>query len=156
MKAISLTQGQVALVDNSDFEWLSKHGWYAHKTASGNFYATRHGPGPQYKTIKMHQDLLPGVPKVDHANRDTLDNRRRNLRPATHSTNIANSGRRRDNTSGYKGVGWRKDCGKWIARVRSNGHRRFLGYFSDAVEAAKAYDAEARKQFGEFACVNFP
>ena len=44
------------------------------------------------------------------------------------------------NTSGYRGVGWHKTSKKWIAKININKKRIYLGYFSDKVEAAKAYD----------------
>ena len=43
-------------------------------------------------------------------------------------------------TSGYRGVGWHKRYNKWVAKISVNKKRIHLGYFSDKVEAAKAYD----------------
>jgi hypothetical protein len=100
--------------------------------------------------------LLPGAPQVDHINHDTLDNRRANLREATTSQNKMNERRRKDNTSGFKGVAWHKGRRKWCAHIGKDRVKYYLGYFLVVEDAARAYDAEARKRFGEFACVNFP
>lgn len=91
---------------------------------------------------------------VDHENRDKLDNRRNNLRPATRQQNLAN--RRATGTSGFKGVSWHSRRQKWRATIKVNYRQRHLGLFAIAVDAARAYDAAAREAFGEFALVNFP
>ena len=48
-------------------------------------------------------------------------------------------------SSAYKGVSWHKHSQKWYAYIQSGGKMRGLGYFDSQADAAKAYDAEARK-----------
>lgn len=104
----------------------------------------------------MHQ-LITGRKYVDHANRDGLDNRRSNLRPATGSQSSANRRKQKNNTSGYIGVYWHERDGKWIARVRGkNGRVVWEMRFDDPEVAARARDAKALVVFGEFAVLNFP
>ena len=105
----------------------------------------------------MHQIVLncPAGLLPDHRNRNKLDNRRNNLRPATCLQNSANQSLRKDNRSGFKGVTWNKQQSRWKAQIRDAGKRLFLGYFHDAAEAARAYDQKARELFGEFAFLNF-
>lgn len=96
-KKIPLTQGQVALVDAADYEWLSKFSWYANwGSRQKKYYARRYikksegGPG----TIYMHVQIMnppPGL-VVDHAKdgpRGGLDNRREHLRIVTQEENMA-------------------------------------------------------------------
>jgi hypothetical protein len=94
--------------------------------------------------------------EIDHVNGDKADNRMDNLRLAARSENCQNAAIRSDNTSGYKGVTFRKSSGKWIAQIAINGKRLHLGCFPSAEDAAHAYDAAARQYHGKFCCVNFP
>lgn len=112
--------------------------------------------GQRYKAAHIAWVLMTGRwPKqVDHRNNNSLDDRWQNLRLATQTQNQKNSSIRRDNTSGYKGVhpykrGKRK---RWVAQIADH----HIGYFATAEEAARAYDAEAIKRFGEFAYLNLP
>jgi len=91
---------------------------------------------------------------IDHINRNGLDNRRANLRPATVAQNAWNS-RRRKNRSGYKGVWFARDKGKFHAAIWHNNKREYLGYFDSPISAAKAYDLAAKKYHKEFAVLNF-
>ena len=93
---------------------------------------------------------------VDHVNDDTMDNRRSNLRLVTHSQSCMNRGKHTAATSRYKGVNWRPDRRKWQARIKVNRRTTFLGFFDTEVEAARAYDEQARQLHGQFARVNFP
>jgi hypothetical protein len=62
----------------------------------------------------------------------------------------------RDNTSGFKGVHFARRYGKYQVRIVADGIRYHIGYFDNPVEAARAYDAAARKLHGDFAALNFP
>jgi hypothetical protein len=91
--------------------------------------------------------------QVDHRNLNTLDNRRGNLRDATHGQNQQNKSTKTE--SGIKGVCRRRN-GRWGARIRSNRYLHYLGTFDTPTEAGKAYDRAAKRLFGEFARLNFP
>lgn len=105
------------------------------------------------------------VVQIDHINRDRLDNRRENLRICSRGENMANVGPKAGKK--YKGVfnqakyrKLQKSFSSFIAYIDAkNGglqKRKYLGYFSTAEEAAKAYDKAAREIYGEFAYQNFP
>lgn len=158
MKSIPLTQGKFALVDDEAYEWLSCDKWYA--SASGKterWYAKRSEfkNGVLVMRVWMHKEILgvgQGV-QVDHVNRDSLDNRRTNLRLATHADNQRNQGMRRTNKSGLKGV-WslrRAGAARWGACIRLNGKTLMLGSFPSPEAAHAAYCAAAIKLHGDFA-----
>lgn len=156
-----LSQGQYAIVDADDYSHLSRHKWYAVKGGSYTFYAVRgivDGDGKRLRFM-MHREVLkvPDNMLVDHVNRNGLDNRKANLRPATHTQNMRNRRKHaRKRGSKYKGVYWNKGMKKWHVRIGVNGTRLRIGKFSDEIEAARAYDRAARKYHKEFAALNFP
>lgn len=155
--------GKVALVDDEDFEHLSKWDWYARAITSRNRirYAVREeGPREHRKVIFMHNVIL-GVKGVDHRNGDGLDNRRCNVRAATQSENSRNTRKMlyrkgKPTSSQYKGVCFDKQRKKWEAYIHpKNRRKRHLGRFESEVDAARAYDKAAKEHFGEFARPNF-
>lgn len=86
--------------------------------------------------------------EIDHVNGDRTDNRMVNLRLATSSQNKANAAIRRDNTSGVKGVSYRKDTGKWTAYIN---RKIKLGCYSTLEEATKVRRAAEASLHGQFA-----
>lgn len=107
----------------------------------------------QYKVHRliflMHHGYLPAV--LDHINGDTSDNRIDNLRACNKSQNACNSKIRSDNTSGVKGVCWKKGRGKWRAYIQVKGKQLHLGHFDD-LELAELVVSEARELYhGKFA-----
>ena len=103
-----------------------------------------------------HNSPIPKGFTVDHINHDTLNNCLSNLRLATYSQQAQNRRLRSNNISGYRGVYFRKDSGRWRAQISVNGKQIHLGHFNDPIEAAHAYDSAARIHHGEFAQLNFP
>jgi hypothetical protein len=100
---------------------------------------------PASRVIFLHQNgYLPFM--VDHINGIKTDNRIENLRPATYPENNRNARIRKDNSSGYKNVSWRKDRKKWIVGIRINGKRINFGFFDD-LELADLVAHEARDKY---------
>jgi hypothetical protein len=157
VKEIPLNKGYVALVDDSDYEELSKRRWFVHGPSDNNYAVTTTGTGGKH--VYMHRLLLPcddpGL-QPDHINGNRLDNRRSNLRLATRSQNNINRGPGRNSTTGIKGVHFCRARKRWRAAIKCNRKFHHIGYFSDPMLAAMAYDKAAREMFGEFAWTNFP
>ena len=168
MREIELTQGQVTVVDDEDYEWLNQWKWHATKGARGGFYAVRNsarggsrgtstgtGIGKRH-TVWMHRLILhtPKNMESDHKDGDSLNNRKYNLRICTHGQNVFNSNGRKNSSSIYKGVVWDASRSKWKAAIGFNSKLKYLGRYDDEIDAAKVYDKAAVKYFGEFARVN--
>ncbi len=96
----------------------------------------------------MHHGYIPEV--IDHKDQDKNNNKIENLRAANKSLNEANTGLRRNNSSGYKGVSFYNR----IKRYRAYLQCKHIGLFDTAEEAARAYNAAALKAYGEFAYLN--
>jgi AP2 domain len=155
--------GRVALVDDEDYELVSRYRWSVRQTIRSG----RHDNGPYayayllgsgragQVSISMHR-LITGYAETDHVNHDGLDNQRANLRPATRVQNLANRRSQPGLTSPFKGVSWHTACRKWRTQIDVDGKRRHLGCFLSEEDAARAYDQAALTAWGKYAHLNFP
>lgn len=143
MKEIIATKGLVVLVDDDDYESLSKHKWH-----SQGGYVRNAKLGTMHRFLMKHPEG-----SVDHINGNKCDNRRVNLRLATHSQNMQNR-HYGWGTSKYRGVIWSRNHDAWQARIKLNGKSIYLGMFRDELDAAKAYNAAKDKYYGEYAGPN--
>ena len=157
MKEIKLTQGYSSMVDDDLFDYLNQWKWQVVKDSHTNYAVRNEGKFPFRKRIKMHREIMKPSPnmQVDHVDGNGLNNVRENLRVCTQSQNKKNARKRKDSTSGFKGVTYYKRYGNWRSQIAVNGKRINLGYFSDPIDAAHAYDNAAREYHGEFANTNF-
>lgn len=146
--AFPLANGGETLIDADDLPKLKGHIWYQHMG-----YARARAP---HGEIHMSHVILPCPDGmfIDHINRNKLDNRKANLRIATRSQNNANRRSFKNSSSIYKGVHWNKKSGLWEAAIRKNNRTITLGMYEDEIAAASAYNAYARKLWGEFAVLN--
>lgn len=152
-KLIPLTRGQITMVDTEDYEVLMQWNWFAARIRKTDvYYAARFDESR--KMVYMHRVLLgDDFPETDHRERNTLDNRKDELRKCTRSQNQSNRTLSRRNTSGFKGVSWSKQNKKWQAATSVKGKHIHLGFRDTPEEAHKLYSEFVVKIKGEFARV---
>lgn len=159
MKEIQLTQGKVALVDDSDYKRVLSFGkWHYHKNGYAiiqKSFKNIHGTWC-VNVIRMHRIILNAQDGqfVDHFNGDKLDNRKTNIRICTGIENRRNVGIRKNNKSGYKGVFFWKARNKFTAQIWFENKKIHIGVFKSIIDAARAYNEAAVKYHGEFANLN--
>lgn len=166
-KVIPLTQGQVAIVDAEDYNYLMQWKWHATHYPNdtnadrGSYYLAARSEYIHGKkvNITMHRQLMSlekGDKRVvDHINGMPLDNRRScNLQIISIAENSHKQKLSKRSTSGYRGVTFRKTSSKWIARIGVLYKRIALGEFSTAEEAAEAYNEAALEYYGEYTQLN--
>lgn len=161
---IPLTQGQFTIIDAIDadlmeFKWFAQYN--SHYANGGNFVAARNLPRDKGKRHaqylhsvilgrKLGRALLPSE-LVDHIRGGPLLNIRENLRLATVTQNNRNVGMRSTNTSGFKGVSWKKAMRKWVAQISVDGKKKHLGYYDTPEEADWVYRQASALYHEEFA-----
>lgn len=147
----------VVLIDTADIERLSKHQWAIKDKVLDNH---KHYVAAKInnRTVKMHRFLLGTIDRkiiVDHRDRDTLNNRKENLKEVTYSENNHNTKKRRVNKSGRTGVYLRKGTtaksgnkrsDSWVAQVRIDGKSYTASFAISLFENSDAAKAAAEKQ----------
>jgi hypothetical protein len=150
MKTITLTQNQVAIIDDEDFERVGSILWRAQK-GSKTWYAINSNIGYLHRYIMN----APEGMEIDHKDKNGLNCTRDNMRLATVQQNRQYAEMpQTENGSGFRGV--IQSRGLWLASITQHKRRKFLGRFETKEEAALAYDRAARELHGEFAVLNFP
>jgi hypothetical protein len=145
------------IIDRVDYELVSPHRWC--KGAHGYIKCN-----VDYEPIYLHRLLVGGdSAQIDHINHNHLDNRRANLRAASHTENFGNRLKHRTyggkpTSSIYKGVYYKKQHSinenPWRASIAKNKTKYDLDAFETEEEAARAYNKAAKKIYGEFARIN--
>lgn len=136
----------ISLIDLEDVPFVEQYSWCIRSRG----YV---GRVEDKKIILLHRILTncPSGKIVDHINKNKLDNRKFNLRICDYQTNLRNSSRKSNNTSGVTGVGWDKKAKKWRARICVDYKNTCLGFYDNKDKAIKARLRAEKKYFGESA-----
>lgn len=156
MKEIELNKGYIAMVDDEDYDLVSKYKWQVIEKKSNKYAKTRKWNGSGYDHFSMHR-LILGAKKgesVDHADGNGLNNQRFNIRICTESQNAMNRGKNPTSGFKYKGITWCAYNNRYRAEIYKDGKRYRLGRFKTEEEAALAYNEAAKRLHGAFAKLN--
>lgn len=146
-------KGEEFWFDKEDIEIIKKYCWRYDK----NGYVVSKDNETK-KKITLHR-LVMGVTdpliEIDHkthqvGNAHKIDNRKNNLQIITHSDNMKNQGKYKNNTSGVTGVCWYKKYNKWMAYIDVDHKHKTLGYFNNFEDAVKARKLAEEKYFGDY------
>lgn len=142
----------IVYLDKKDLKLVKSYNWHLQKGGRTFYPLTNIHKNNKRTVIRIHMLLYPNK-LIDHIDGNGLDNRRKNLRIATKQENNRNTNKRLDGiTSKYKGV-CKHNTG-FVAQISINGERNYIGWFKNEKEAARAYNKEAKKYFGEFCRLN--
>lgn len=145
--SVPLSRGKSSLIDREDAAKVMKYKWHF----NGRYAVRNAGRHPNRKTMFLHHVILPQKAgfDIDHINGDTLDNRKQNLRYATHRQNMRN---RTGVAKPIKGVS--QNGLKWRCRITTELGTIMVGNFYSPNAAAIAYNLAAKHYFGDFASLN--
>lgn len=144
--------------ETGNFSWRVARG----SVTKGSLVGTSHSCG--YARVRIDGELYychrlvflieDGVMpefEVDHIDGNTSNNKRTNLRKSTHKENLTSTKLRKDNTSGHKGVYYKKDLGKFVVQAKVNGKQTYFGIYLTLEEAAEKARQVREEYFKEFA-----
>lgn len=161
MKEIKLNGSISAFVDDDDFERVNQYKWYTEKVNRRwgmTYYAiTSTIIDNKPKSLRMHNVVMNFISNkmdIDHINGDGLLNTKDNLRIISRSENIRLGKKSKNKSTQYKGVSFEKNKNKFSVCIRMNYKKKRLGQYKTAEEAAKVYNDESRRLFGELAYQN--
>lgn len=122
--------------------WINNSGYLQTETVFGTFMVHR-------IIYEMHYGAIPEGFYIDHIDRNPLNNKIENLRAVNPSLSKINTGKPKNNTSGYKGV-LSTPSGKFQARLGYKGKKLYIGLYATAEEAAEAVKLKSIELYGEF------
>jgi hypothetical protein len=139
------------LIDLDDVDRVKNIKWGCINNRNKNFYIETSNKSVSNR--RLHRFIMNAIEGeyVDHINRNTLDNRKCNLRICTNQQNICNCDLPKNNKSGCKGVYWSKDKNKWTVQITINNKTKYIGRYDDYEQAVKARIAAAKQYYGNFA-----
>lgn len=152
-------------IDDEDAERVSRYTWYvSYVRRKGKFSLKyvrtniRKDNGKQ-TALYLHRFVLQHKKinekdEIDHIDNNRLNNKKSNLRVCSRSENACNCYISAYNTTGFKGVSWKKSHNKYEVQIMFHRKAHWIGLFCTKEEAARAYNEAAKQLHGEFAKLN--
>lgn len=132
VKSIFLQDGEEIFVDDDDYERVNQHIWRKYFKGNTRYIHTK--IGVKRKDILLTTYIQNGSFQKNKNNDFTKNN-------LTTKGSRSRWGKPKSNgSSKYKGVNWRKDTNKWVAKINVEGKQKHLGFFESEDMAAKSYN----------------
>jgi hypothetical protein len=146
----------VVYFDELDHDFIAGRTWYIEPHGASGYAKTWIIIGGKGRGASLHRLLTnPALGlQVDHKDGNRLNNRRENLRVCTCRENSGNAKLNARNTTGFRGVSFRKRDDIYIVQIRTKEKTMHGGSFKNPIDAAIRYNELAIEQFGEFARLN--
>jgi hypothetical protein len=140
-------------IDDDEIWRLEKYSYHLSKHRNKYYLMRSKRENKKQVSYYLHREIMncPKVMQIDHINRNTLDNRKCNLRICTCSENAHNSTKKRTNKSGFKGVYFDNTRKLWASQITLNRKCYPLGRYKTIKEARNAYKKGALKYHGIYA-----
>ena len=140
------TNGHIFYIDKDDIEKALQYTWCLSKT--GYLVANI-----KHKVTKLHRYLLDCKDNefVDHIDGNPRNNSRLNLRLCNQTQNTKNVKLKKNNSSGYPGISYLTNIGKFRVRIMVNRKEIALGRYNTFEEALKVRVNAEKKYFKQFA-----
>ena len=141
------------ILDVDDLELIKKYKFHIYKNSTNSKFYVRCYKGVingKEKSEALHRLIMntPTGLQTDHINRDTLDNRRCNLRICTIAENKQNQDAQKNNkSSGHKNIYWCREQNKWRVALRLNQKLISFGRYTELEEAIKVAEDARKKMF---------
>lgn len=135
--------------DIDDYQRIKNYKWRESQNNWNNYIVTKING----KHIYLHR-LIMNAEKgeyIDHIDRNTFNNCKRNLRKCSNAENARNQRINKNNNSGFTGVYWSKKDESWYAQITVDGQKIHLGYCKTFEEAIYKRLLAESKYFKEFA-----
>ena len=148
-------EGLKFIISPEDWDFVKKYSFQAMWSDHTKSYYVVFSSKKDGLNGQLLHRILMNAPEdlvVDHKNRKTLDNRRKNLRVCTHQQNNINKSMYSNNKSGVVGVCFHKRDNKWTAQIKVDKKQKHLGNFENLEDAITARKEAEEKYYGEFAC----
>lgn len=144
-------KNKIMLIDDEDYRLITNKCLQLNERHGSSYAYYRVGQ----KKVWIHKIVMGTRDQIDHINRNSLDNRKSNLRLCNVSENNRNRGKdvNKHFYSKYKGVYKLRD--EFCSSIMFNRKVLFLGSYSTEEGAARVYDEAAMFLFKDFCFLNF-
>ena len=135
------------LIDLEDYEKIKDIKWRVNDQLRVICNKNKYGSKFLHRFIMNYSGEL----SIDHINRNTLDNRKKNLRICKQQDNMCNLSLRKSNKFGVSGISWNKKMKKYEVYLSKSNKKHYLGCYENFEEAVKIRLEAEELYYGEFA-----